>query len=315
MAPSMDAAPKTSDAAPKIRVVCGLTGLELCEVEPSSAWKLPNLIAAVSVATTIPGRAMRLLLGSSPMKPGALPAQMVAANASVRLRLVRVDPHWGAHKLEEVLEELVADPGGGPKLSLGTADRAIALAAVQHSGAMLFRCSEELLHDKELVLAAVRENGRNLTFAPEALQRDREVVLAAVRSDGETLSLVRKEFQDDREVVEAALEEDGEAIRHASIVLRQDRAMLLAAIQRTAAAFRHVPTLLQRDKAFCVAAARVNGDALHYAPQDIRSDKDFALAVQAYWAGKGDAQPHPSTSMRRAGTHLTKDKAPPQRSY
>jgi len=307
---------------PPIKVVCAQHGTPLCEVQPKASWTLDNLIREVSAATSMAGDEFRLLWAGAPLAQGALPGPLLQiGDVSFTVYAVRVNAAWLdtldsllEKELPEVpsIEDICAGRMGGMEKppSLTTANRDIALAAVQHSGSMLLQCNEELLHDKEIVLAAVRECGLALRFVPEPLRSDHEVVLTAVGSDGEALKLALKEFQSDHEIVTAAIKQEGEAIRHASHELKQDKSLLLTAIRRSAKSFIYVPEVLQMDKAFVISAVRVNGDVLTYAPQGIRTNKEVRLAAKAYWAGEGDAPPHGDGWIRMAHLWKPKDTKP-----
>eukprot|EP00933_Yihiella_yeosuensis_P051170 TRINITY_DN49034_c0_g1_i1.p1 TRINITY_DN49034_c0_g1~~TRINITY_DN49034_c0_g1_i1.p1 ORF type:complete len:345 (+),score=68.31 TRINITY_DN49034_c0_g1_i1:42-1037(+) len=289
---------------PRIRVVSGLSGEEICILEAAPDWKRKQIKDAVCKKTSISGTETRLLWKGLELKPGALPAELMAQDPDlpVELKMVRVDPTWS-----EALDKLLEDFIGGPystmvdddwieslaenpldvsvtnavkTLPLDAEHRAFALAAVQHSGSILSRCSEELLNDREFVLAAVRESGVALQYVPEALRHDREVTLTAVRCHGEALAFAPKELQCDKDVVLEALAESGEAIRYASPTLLQEKDFFLDAFQRSAAAFRAVPQKWQLEKEFVLQAVAVNRDVLRFAPEVMRTNRDIAIAAR-----------------------------------
>jgi len=185
-----------------------------------------------------------------------------------------------------------------------SADREVALAAVQQDGLLLKSLADELKSEHLVVMAAVGSNGLALEFAAASLRDDRDIVCIAVEQEGAALEFASPRLRADRGLVEGALRQNPLALAHASEHLRGDpeliglavrsnsfartfvmpgaivdRERVLELVQDDESVLEYVSTETLGERTFMLAAFERNGLALQYVAPELRSDRDFMLTV------------------------------------
>jgi len=145
-------------------------------------------------------------------------------------------------------------------------DRAVALAAVQHSGDALQFASAMLRDDREIVIAAVTRKGCALRWAQDSLRGDEEVARIAVQQSGNALQFCSPELRADKEMVLAAVGQHGSALRWAVRDLRASPEVMDVASRTFFFTREELATMQQRDDGICHPSLESPG--VHIEPLD-----------------------------------------------
>jgi len=145
-------------------------------------------------------------------------------------------------------------------------DRAVALAAVQHSGDALQFASAMLRDDREIVIAAVTRKGCALRWAQDSLRGDEEVARIAVQQSGNALQFCSPELRADKETVLAAVGQHGSALRWAVRDLRASPEVMDVASCTFFFTREELATMQQRDDGICDPSLESPG--VHIEPLD-----------------------------------------------
>lgn len=253
-------------AAIKIQIL-GLGG-PLCVVDGDLDWSVRQLKSSIEELCSIAAYDQGLFFGSSELRDGAVLKELLPADDTVDLALLR---------RQSVIPELLRNPQ-----KLESASRTVVMAVLAHRGSLLAYVGADLRHDTEVISTAIEQDPFALMHTPDNLRSDRKVIELAVRRNGCCLQYAAMALRNDAELVLEAVQTTGAAIEFAGQELRESdrfQEVVLAAVKSNGEVLQDLPAWAN-DREVVLTVARHWPHALRYASKTLRGDAEVMLAAE-----------------------------------